>query len=455
MSDRRKILFSFAVPVLSGTAILFTAINTCQRFEPESILVVTTDSIEILAERQYRLTGTIINIGEEEITQHGFCWAATNDPTTSGTSTQLGAKESKGSFTSTISELTADTKYYVRAYGITNSGTEYGKERSFTTPVPTLPTIATTAVSNVTQESAQSGGTITDDGGVPVTARGVCWKASSEPDILDSKTEDGTGTGIFTSSVTGLDPGTTYYLRAYATNSQGTAYGEERTFATKTAPVTDVDGNLYQTVQIGNQIWMAENLKVTHYANGTSIPLIENAMAWEMLVYTDRAYCWYDNSTTNRDQYGGLYNWPAAMNGAYSSNANPSGVQGVCPDGWHIPSDEEWIELELYLGMSRTEADGTGWRGTDEGGKLKEAGTAHWASNNSGATNESGFTALPGGSRNLSGSFSNIGNYGNWWSSSESTATYARGRYLYFDHAGVYRNIFSKRSGFSVRCVRD
>ncbi|GAG63281.1 unnamed protein product, partial [marine sediment metagenome] len=173
--------------------------------------------------------------------------------------------------------------------------------------------------------------------------------------------------------------------------------------------VTDYDGNSYKTTKIGNQIWMAENLNSTRYADGT--PLVSGTGAGDITGdYTTKYYFWYDDdSITYADTYGALYTWAAVMNGTSSSDNNPSGVQGVCPDGWHLPSDTAWKELEMYLGMSQTDADNEGWRGTDEGGKLKETDTAHWDSPNTGATNSSGFTALPSGYRDNSAGYNNIG----------------------------------------------
>ena len=164
----------------------------------------------------------------------------------------------------------------------------------------------------------------------------------------------------------GLNSYSTYYARAYATNTVGTAYGNQVSFLTSS--VTDIDGNVYPAVLIGEQVWMKRNLEVTHYADGTPIPLIEDSTEWDALLETSKAYCWYDNDSSYRKSYGALYTWPAAMNGALSSDTNPSGVQGACPDGWHFPSDSEWKQLEIHLGMSQAEADkDQDLRGTDEG----------------------------------------------------------------------------------------
>ncbi|MCF8379684.1 MAG: hypothetical protein K9H49_08920 [Bacteroidales bacterium] len=199
--------------------------------------------------------------------------------------------------------------------------------------------------------------------------------------------------------------------------------------------VKDYDGNIYRTVVIGNQEWMAENLKVTNYKDGTSITNITDPIAWFQL--TTPAYCWYNNDpASNKDTYGALYNW-------YTVNTGK-----LAPAGWHVPTDEEWTELTDYLG------------GVDiAGAKLKEAGTSHWLSPNAGVTNASGFTALPGGYRGYNGEFKDIGSEGIWWSS--SVYLYSPGNLMPLYRAmASYQNyvdrfVLDKVAGFSVRCVRD
>jgi len=309
---------------------------------------------------------------------------------------------------------------------------------------PTAPVVTTSTVSGITQTTAESGGNVTSDGGAAVTARGVCWSTNPTPTVADSKTTDGSGTGSFTSSITGLTAGTDYYVRAYAINSVGTGYGSVQSFTTtpSSGTVTDIDGNVYQTVTIGSQVWMAENLKVTHYRNGDPIPHVTDSGVWSGL--TSGAYCEYNNDVNNVTTYGRLYNWYAVDDS-----------RNIAPEGWHVPTDEEWKQLEMYLGMSQAQADASGWRGTDEGGKLKATGTTHWSSPNTGATNESGFSALPGGGRYLNGYFDTMGYLASFWSSTESGSYGAWGRHLSFSHSQVYRSDYSKRDGFSVRCVRD
>jgi uncharacterized protein (TIGR02145 family) len=199
----------------------------------------------------------------------------------------------------------------------------------------------------------------------------------------------------------------------------------------KTGTVTDIDGNVYHTITIGQQVWMVENLKTTKYRDGKPIPNITDKRSWRKL--TTGACCDFNNTPSNTDTYGKLYNWYAVTN---SGN--------ICPTGWHVPTDAEWTTLETFLGGDSI-----------AGGKLKEAGYAHWAKPNNEASNISGFTALPGGCRLKDGGFISIKNYGDWWSSSENSSPDAWFRYLDFNYGGVFRYAAGKAHGFSVRCIRD
>jgi len=207
--------------------------------------------------------------------------------------------------------------------------------------------------------------------------------------------------------------------------------------------VTDYDGNTYNTVTIGTQEWMAENLKVTHYPNGDAIPNVTDNTAWKNFEdnNTDDAYSFYNNDNTTG--YGALYTYAAAIGDDWTKD-NADG-QGVCPDGWHLPADAEWTTLTDYLGGESV-----------AGGKMKEIGTIHWNNPNTGADNSSGFSALPDGYRSsYDGTFSNLGNYGYWWSATESDSSLAYYRYLGNDSAEATNFDNNKSAGFSVRCVRD
>ena len=547
-----------------------------------------------------------------------------------------------------------------------------------------VPTVTTSSVSSIGTTSATCGGNVTSDGGATVTARGVCWSTSQNPTISDSHTTNGTGTGSFTSSLTGLAQNTTYYVRAYATNSVGTAYGSEVNFTTTqdssttddgfsyyvddvafipdgpycdtpcysssvnctsfspnatitqpsdilsvclniehsfigdvnisiicpngnsallmpdhnqnhysggnnfaylgqyykpdgsdkcnpaenppgtgwnycwsenslyaqnsgycfisanigndvaqtvdsshiaygypgqigfvqgqqyytpyesfsnligcpingiwqiqvcdtwgsdngyvfgwgivfnpisgslsqngqpcpgTPTLSDIDGNTYNTVQIGDQCWMKENLRTKKYANGTSISQGSSTSA-------TTAYWYYPNgNSSNMSTYGLLYNWPAVMWGSAPSSANPSGVQGICPTGWHVPSDAEWTHMEMAVGMNQSDADTTGFRGSIA---ARLCGNTGWtSSSNANAAgnisasdrNSSGFSALPAGYND--GSSNGFGDSTEFWSATELESSYAWYRYLNYDEAGVVRFGYNKSTGRSVRCLRD
>ncbi|MFH1295682.1 MAG: fibrobacter succinogenes major paralogous domain-containing protein [Bacteroidota bacterium] len=220
--------------------------------------------------------------------------------------------------------------------------------------------------------------------------------------------------------------------------------------------LTDVDGNVYHTVQIGDQCWMRQNLNTTRYADGT--PLVDGTGVGPVYGdYTTPYWFNYDDSLNNSITYGKLYTWAAVMHGSESSNSNPSGVQGICPAGWHVPSDAEWMELEMFLGMSAGEANRVmEWRGTDEGGKLKETGTTRWQEPNTGATNESGFTALPAGQRNDEGLFLGKQYAGFYHTSTEYQGTSSSAsRFLSWDMSMIWRDFGPKNFAFSIRCLKD
>ena len=194
----------------------------------------------------------------------------------------------------------------------------------------------------------------------------------------------------------------------------------------------DIDGNFYGTVQIGNQLWMSENLKTTHYNNGDEIPTGLTDGDWQN--NTSGALAVYDDNESNADIYGRLYNWYAVVDN-----------RGVCPENFHVPTDEEYTQLTIYLGGSDV-----------AGGKMKEAGLEHWNSPNTGATNESGFSGFSGGYRNTSGAYVDMGSLGVFRSSSEYSSSQAWFHSLHYGNSVVYRDFnMNKNSGNSVRCVGD
>jgi uncharacterized protein (TIGR02145 family) len=195
--------------------------------------------------------------------------------------------------------------------------------------------------------------------------------------------------------------------------------------------VKDIEGNVYPTTTIGQKVWMAENLKTTKYNDGTPIPLVTGDKEWGALKAP--AYCWFNNNIENREEYGALYNY-------YAANSKK-----ICPAGWHVPSNEEWTTLVAVLGDEAT-----------AGNKLKEAGMDHWNNALVAVTNEYDFTALPAGYRAFVGNFPADGNnYAIWWTTTEYNADKAWNRGLYFNTPRIFNGYRDKRSGFSVRCIKD
>lgn len=306
-----------------------------------------------------------------------------------------------------------------------------------------IPTVETTIAINITSTTALGGGTITDDGGDPVTTRGVCWSLNKSPTIQDNKTVDGSGTGSFTSSLTELSAYTTYYIRAYATNTLGTGYGEVVPVTTSGitiifnpnlsyGTVTDIDNNVYKTIKIGTQTWMAENLRTTKYLNGDLIGTTSPA-SLDLYSQSIIKYQWaFDGNENYVNTFGRLYTWYTATDS-----------RKICPVGWHLPTYDEWMKLiNLYGGVFLA------------GGPLKEVGINHWESPNTGATNSSGFTALPGGYRFPEGTFYDINSIGRWLSSSEDYKHETWGLCLSWLVDGLIF-ITGKKEARAVRCVKD
>lgn len=245
----------------------------------------------------------------------------------------------------------------------------------------------------------------------------------------------------FSATLTNLIPNTKYHFRVSAQNETGEAHGADIAFTTTDTTniiinfnpdliydsIYDSEGNKYRTIQIGTQTWTAENLRSTRLNDDTDIPFVPDNYQWAAL--TTPGYCWFNNDSVG---YGAIYNWYTV------------GTGKICPEGWHVPSDDEWTVLTDYLGGKSV-----------AGGKLKEVGTSHWLNPNSGATNESGFTGLPTGYRNYSGGFNSISNYGFWWSSTEWSTTGAWYRDVYYGYTSVDRSNSSKKSGTTIRCLKD
>ena len=426
---------------------------------PVATPTVTTAAMSNVTCTTATCGGNVTSEGISPITARGVCWSTSINPTTNDSMTVDSC--GLGSFSSQITGLQPNTHYYVRAYATNTAGTVYGAQRQFTTLVAT-PAITTSGVNRISFTSVTCGGNVSFEGLSSVTARGVCWSTSPNPTLNDNHTVDSSGLGSFTSHITDLQPYTQYYVRAYATNNSGTAYGNEVDFVSNmdslpcpgTETITDYDGNIYNTVQIGDQCWMRENLRTTHYANGNSIPLGVNTSTSSTI-----AYRFYPNSNeSNVPTYGYLYNWPAVMGGSSSSNTNPSGVQGICPNGWHVPSHSEWTQLINYVSGQTAYVCGNNSNNIAKA----LASTTYWMNSNESCAvgntpadnNATGFTAIPADRTHAN----ILGNYANFWSSTEESDgdNDAYDLSLCYSNAhvsNVYANF--KLFGFSVRCLRN
>lgn len=543
--------------LLLGVSILFSACH-----KEEQLAILNTAAITSITDSSAVSGGQILESRGGEIRSRGVVWSTSPNPSLENNANATSDGSGEGSFASNLTGLQAFTTYYIRAYATNNVGTAYGNELSFTTTAGNLASLSTLPIVNLTSTGAITGGEITDDGGSPISQRGIAWSTQPNPTLNSNITIDGTGMGSFTSSISGLTANMTIYVRAYAVNSAGYAYGNELSFTTpdwfgsitsldcnnattngtltfwtaangvsSTVPYTGGNGvahngqtvtstgvagltatlpagnfatgsgnltytitgtpnssgtasfalniggqnctlNLtvtggiesspgpgityggytYPTVILGNgQEWMAENLRTTQYNNGTDIPLVTDQQQWSSnfdLITTNPMMCWYNNdeAANTANNVGALYNW-FAVSPLYNGNRN------VCPVGWHVPTNAEWTLLTDYLGGEFV-----------AGGKMKSTGTQYWLSPNAGATNESGFSALPAGYRDAGGDFYTYDpqfgptNVGLWWSRSQydpgpTGASHARG--VSNVNEWCTDSWLDKTMGVSVRCIRD
>jgi len=300
---------------------------------------------------------------------------------------------------------------------------KYDKTNDLEISVTTLP------ADNITYSSATITGNIENDDSDPVTEKGFCWGNLPNPTIEGVKIERGKGVGPFTAELDGLSDGVNYYVRTYLVNSKGVKYGNQVVFSTLSKPVQDIDGNVYSTVVIGKQVWMAENLRTSSYKNGNKIFFAKDESAW----YSSEVgtYCYQCHEPEYDAVFGKLYNKYIAKS------------QDVCPTGWHLPSSQEWNQMLDYLGGENV-----------AGGKMKKVATDLWLYTSDNATNSSGFSGLPGGhyvsvGSNTGCNVSNMTYSGYWWSSNNQV----------FELNGSRDNVRITTAlptyGYSIRCVRD
>lgn len=561
-------------PIMMFASMVLIFLTACKKndddnSEKQSVPTLSTIGISDITQTTAVSGGNILDDGGSTIIERGVCWSLGHSPTIDDSKTSDGA--GAGNFNSKMTNLMPKTTYFARAFATNISGTGYGMTMSFTTLDALLPTLVTTDVSEITTSSAISGGQITANGGIPIISRGVAWSTNPNPTLDDNFTVDGTGTGFFTSFLEELSFATKYYLRAYATNDAGTAYGNEVNFTTQTGlielittPVTDItinsaisggnilddggdmviargivwgkienpsidnnegitneeagtggyvsqlteltmitvyyvrayatnslgtfygnqiefrtlgingipcpgsetifdsDGNIYNTVLIGYQCWMASNLRTTKYNTGVDLPTGYNNSEWGSLM--SGAYAIYPHTTIaglNSDAevletYGALYNWYAISTGI------------ICPKGWHVPSDNDWTQLTDYIVSQGYPNDSDDPNGAGNvlkscrqinsplGGECNTTVHPRWNSDiTHSGFDEYDFSGIPGGLRSAAGIYDANGFQSLWWTSTENSLANAWYRGIFHYVGRIHLNDFSKASGFSVRCVRD
>ncbi|MEZ5106154.1 MAG: FISUMP domain-containing protein [Draconibacterium sp.] len=430
------------------------------RFYTASGLAEVTTVLSEVTNHSVTIGGTIPDDGGDPITERGVVYSL-SPATTITNATKVVMGSGIGSFSQTIPGLFADTLYFAKAYGINSVGASYGTEVIFRTETD-IPTIYTEDATSITATGAYLGGNIVDDNGKPITERGIVYSSTnSNPNYTDSKIYLGSGLGNFGQNLSGLQSNTTYYFRAYAINGDGISFGDVINFKTlgdlSGTFIDSRDGNEYKWIQLGTQTWMAENLRWVEEVWPTD----------EISSTTPRYYVYNYNDfdtpaaklTNNYQTYGVLYNWPAASLVTIGSNSIPSGIQGVCPSGWHLPSDAEWSILENYLIDNNY-----GYSGADNIAKSMASKTSWVASSTEGlpgfdpeSNNSSGFNGMPGGWLvNDSPFFFNLGEGGHWWSATETSGSdeaWQRSLSVYYKKLDNYS--MTKNAGLSVRCVKD
>ncbi|MCK9208187.1 MAG: fibrobacter succinogenes major paralogous domain-containing protein, partial [Salinivirgaceae bacterium] len=375
--------------------------------------------------------GNVATNGGSEVTEYGVCWGTSASPETSGTKWTMGT--GTGYFSDSMGGLTPGITYYVKAFATNTMGTAYGNETSFIT-LGEAPMVLNLGAMDITPSGATLRASVTSNKLLTTVTFEYGLTDSYGNTLLATENPDTEQEDTVLATLTGLSVEVTYHFRVKAENELGVVYSTDTTFTTVltgiTGSISDAEGNNYGTIGIGHQIWMTSNLKTVLFNDSDSIPSITADSLWSGM--NTAGYCWYLNDVGYKNTYGALYNW-------YTVN-----TQKLCPTGWHVPSEADWTELVDYLGGASM-----------AGGLLKESGTSHWKTPNEGATNEYGFTALPGGKRLDSGEFDFMQVEGNFWSSESFSTQNASYLFLLYNYPNSLQNYANKKSGFSVRCVKD
>ncbi len=416
-------------------------------------------AVEAVGPDWVKVKGRVDSNGGAAVTARGVVWGPSPAPIIGPGQNSTNAGPGTGEF-STLYQgpgLSPRTSYFVRAYATNSAGTCYGATLSFSTPpLPaSCPTVVTNEVVETQLGRARVRGTVTSANGAEVTARGVVYGTAPDPTIDSGAVQrEDQGLGSFNSDLTGLLPATTYHARAYATNSGGTCYGVSKQFTTPSPQacaanptVTDVSGNVYDTVQIGLQCWMKQNLRTAKYRNEDAVTRYVPGTQDYANALNDVAG-WVDVNAQNWNEqaFGKLYTHGAVQD-----------TRGLCPVGWRTPTEADWNTLVMFLdpdaNVTNPPTDAANFQllSSTAGGALKS--TALWPSPNTAATDSSGFVALPAGWAAHGGEYAGGGAM--WWTANTNTAAKAWYRTAQRDSGAFQRRSELRKFGLSVRCLKD
>jgi uncharacterized protein (TIGR02145 family) len=452
----RKILLFQSLVLL----VLFSCTSEKEIKDP-LLFKVTTDSVVIDYSNLAASSIEVIVYGvtdqdNNHISKRGVCYGVTPNPTISNATSEAYVWSLSEPYLLKIraSGLKGNTVYHFRNYVVTSVGLQYGNDFTYTTT--NLPVLLMTSINNITTTKLNYSCKLTSNGGSTILSTGIVWSKTQNPTIdLSTKINNLSDNNLdFSGSINNMEPATTYYVRCYATNNNGVGYSNEIMFNTlgniPSDPVTDIDGNIYQTIKIGNQIWMMENLRTTRYRNGDIIGTTSPATG-QIISETMPKYQWaFDGNESNAAIYGRLYTWYAATDS-----------RNIAPVGWHLPNDTEFSSLETYLinnGYNTPNLSGF----QDYLGKAlssttmwQDFATVGYVGNDLTTNNYSGFNALPVGKRNPIGTFDYLNHSTLFWDSTPYDSDYAWGRQLGHDHVEFWNAYIFKKNGCSIRCIKD
>lgn len=411
-----------------GTVMGLLLVQSCAEDEPIILGTVTTGTATDITYFTATINGNVTKDGGADITAKGIAYGTTTAPTIEADTTNQGP--GIGAFEAQLKDLTPGITYYARAFAINKAGISYGEEISFSTAEGKAE--LTLAVPNVSYIKFIANITITSSGASAIQNSGVIVATHDTPTMADTFWPSNSTALAIEKVWTDLTPGQTYFVRAFASNGQGTSYSNIIQISMKMAPsnVTDIDNNTYNTSLIGDRVWMQQNLRVTRYNNGDAIGTTPNPNT--DITGSLTPFVWAPEADENKaGEYGRLYNW-------YATNDS----RKICPSGYHMPTDSDIQDLFTVVGTSNNIV------------KLKETGNTHWLTSN--GTNSSGFTARAAGFRDNAGNFTSFKENAAFWTATQSDANNAGWLNMFDTNASIsYPDNVPSTWGLSVRCVKD